>query len=542
MQKIENIQNIEKKTMKKEDLAIPKRIRHLKDQEGITLLVLVITIIIIIILATITINLALGDGGLLGQAEDIRDMAENSTQTEAGKRNNLAGELADLIPFQPHDTPEPESGGEKFEMRYGVIEIKWLQGTTNNVTNEPNDPKIKKISNGTMELVKYNESGTTEQERWVPGTDYEYVAGTGTEDNRESKWANARVTINGVDSYFVWIPRYAYRIVYFKDEASKNEYKNGTITEEQAKEEGKLVGYSDSRGIVTAEGKRVDEITSPSNSTKVMVSKDYFMPHPAFLDGTDNGFENGEWDEDVEGLWIGKYDTSRKNTTDGSMIFQVQPGISCFRSTSENFIGNVYNYSKEFCIELESHMLKNSEWGAVAYLTESTYGRNGNEVTINSNGNYITGEAGNNIYESSNTNTNSYYTEKGGLASSTGNVYGIYDLVGGAIEYVASYYNGEDANLENGSTFANVGGESTKYSTAYGSGAPRYAKLYYKYGDATYETERWNKDSNEFCYKDSPFFIRGGYGNWAETTGIYGYFASSGYGNTYCTFRLALIV
>ena len=390
MQKIENIQNIEKKTMKKEDLAIPKRIRHLKDQEGVTLLVLVITIIIIIILATITINLALGDGGLLGQAEDIRDTAENSTQTEAEKRNNLAGELADLIPFQPHDTPEPESGGEKFEMRYGVIEIKWLQGTTNNVTNEPNDSKIKKISNGTMELVKYNESGTTEQERWVPGTDYEYVAGTGTEDNRESKWANARVTINGVDSYFVWIPRYAYRIVYFKDEASKNEYKNGTITEEQAKEEGKLVGYSDSRGIVTAEGKRVDEITSPSNSTKVMVSKDYFMPHPAFLDGTDNGFENGEWDKDVEGIWVGKFETSRSNATETSggsgTIIKIQPKMKTWTGDKT---GNKYTYSLAYSIELESHMLKNSEWGAVVYLTESTYGRNGTEVTIN-NANYIT--------------------------------------------------------------------------------------------------------------------------------------------------------
>ena len=242
-------------------------------------------------------------------------MAENSTQAEAEKRNSLAGELADLIPFQPQDTPEPESGGQEFEMSYGVIEIKWLQGTTNNVSNVPNEPKIKQISNGTMELVKFDE---TNQE-WVAGKEYSYVAGTGTEDNNQSKWANARVTIDGVDSYFVWIPRYAYRIVYFKDEASKNEYKNGTITEEEAIEQRKLVGYSDSRGIVTAEGKRVDSVTSASNTTHTMVSEDYFMPHPAFLDGSENGlnngFENGEWDEDVEGLWIGKYETARKDAT-----------------------------------------------------------------------------------------------------------------------------------------------------------------------------------------------------------------------------------
>ena len=31
----------------------------------------------------------------------------------------------------------------------------------------------------------------------------------------------------------------------------------------------------------------------------------------------------------------------------------------------------------------EAHLMKNSEWGAVAYLTQSKYGRNGVEITIN---------------------------------------------------------------------------------------------------------------------------------------------------------------
>ena len=514
--------------------------KALKNQKGITLLVLVVTIIIIIILATITMNLALGDGGLLGQAEDIRDMAENSTKTEAEKRNNLAGELADMIPFEPQETPEPETGGKEFNMRYGVIEIKWLQGTTNNVSTVPNDPKIKKISNGTMELVKYVEGGTTERERWVPGRDYEYIAGTGTEDNNQSRWANARVTINGIDSYFVWIPRYAYRIVYFKDEASKNEYKNGTITEEQAIEEGKIVGYSDSRGIVTAEGKKVDSITSSSNTTHTMVSKDYFMPHPAFLDGSENGlnngYENGEWDKDIEGLWIGKYETSISDATEiyaeSGTVMKIQPGVQSRRT---NKIGDSYKLSFNYSTELNSHMLKNSEWGAVAYLTESAYGRNGTEVTQNTSKDCITGSA-----EGSDGNTNTDYTSSDGQkASSTGNVHGIYDLSGGTCEYVSIYYNGEDAKdvLEKyGYSFAKVNGESNKFATVYNE-----ANLLenYKYGEASLETRGWHNAYYQFVGKYYPFIMRSGYATWSGAN----MFAFQWHGGTNNNgFRVGLII
>ena len=40
----------------------------------------------------------------------------------------------------------------------------------------------------------------------------------------------------------------------------------------------------------------------------------------------------------------------------------------------------MYTSARAYATNLNSHMLKNSEWGAVAYLTESKYGRNGEEV------------------------------------------------------------------------------------------------------------------------------------------------------------------
>ena len=76
--------------------------------------------------------------------------------------------------------------------------------------------------------------------------------------------------------------------------------------------------------------------------------------------------------------------------------------------------------------------MKNIEWGAVAYLTQSKYGIciNGicKEMTHNSNGNFYTG-----ISIEDNT---SYSTTK--------NIYGIYDMSGGAWEYVMGVMKDEE--------------------------------------------------------------------------------------------------
>ena len=506
-----------------------------KNQKGITLLTLVITIIIIIILATVTINLAIGDGGLIGQAENVRDMAEESIQTESERRNNLAEELAGLIPFEPQDTPEPESGGSDFTMANGVIEIKWLQGTTNNVSEVPNEPVTKRISNGTMELVRFDE----ESKKWVQGKEYSYEKGTGIEDNNQSKWANAKVTIDGVESYFVWIPRYAYRIVYFKDEASKNEYKTGAITEEEAIAQGKLVGYSDSRGIVTADGKRVDSVTSQSNTTHTMVSEDYFMTHPAFLDGTNTGFENGEWDKELEGIWVGKFEAARSNATETSggsgTIIKVQSGVKYLRSIE---IGDMYTYALGYSEELKSHMLKNSEWGVVAYLAESTYGRNGNEITPNADDNMTTGSV---IGSDGSINTD-YASEDGQKASTTGNVYGIYGLSGGAKEYITGYYTaGTDKTLDRGSEFTSTK-TSSPYSTAYREGT-QLTKAY-KYGDATYETSGWHLDNSITGLSwGAPFLFRGQLDTRdSEKIGSFSIYHHYGGTDGSYSFRVALVV
>ena len=546
--------------------------------KGITLIALVITIIVLLILAGVSIAMLTGQNGILTQAQNASEQTEVGAEKEAislayigataNKEGNgavtdtdmddqfgLNGTKADaegtspiIVTFDesnrqymidengnitgpleaPEETPEPEAGGSIATMDYGVIEIKWLLGDTNYVSETPNAPTIKEdLPEGTtMELVRY------ENGNWVSGTDYNYVAGSGTEDNRESRWANAKVTIDGVESYFVWIPRYAYRIIYFSSQDTKDAYLTNGDTSG-------IIGYSDSRGIVDVNGRKVDGVES---TTSLNVG-DYFRVHPAFMNDSSNNYENGGWSTDLSGIWVGKYESSLVNKEDSSNIvtndnrtgnillsehtdksIAVQPGMSSWRYCT---IGNMYTNAKAYSTDLNSHMLKNSEWGAVAYLTESKYGRNGTEVTINNSSEYITGSA-----QTTSGTTNDYKSAEGVLASSTGNVTGIYDLSGGAHEYVAAYYTGGN------STYLNYGRSlvneiEKKYVTAY-TGANVNSD--YKLGDATYET------SGYFVDWESPFFVRGGYFDDGSDAGVFSFFSNSGnaYGNY--SFRMCLAV
>ncbi len=359
-----------------------------------------------------------------------------------------------------------------------------------------------------MELVRYDEG----KQDWVVDkskSTYSYEAQTGTTENGgTSQWANARLTIDGVDSYFVWIPRYAYKI----NDTDK------TID----------VKFIKNTGNIATDGTVCKYADDPTLNT----ATDYII-HPAFTTNADLG---GGWNTELAGLWIAKYESSRSDAegtnAGASNTIKVQPNVSSWRNIT---IGEAYDHSRAYAQSLKSHMLKNSEWGAVAYLTHSKYGRNGTEVTINNNINYLTGNAGDSIDANSSTNINAYNTEKGLLASSTGNVYGIYDLSGGAWEYIAGYYTGSP-NLANGSSFAD--GTSDEYSTAY---IVTTEENSYKYGDATYETSGWNEDMTAFFGSRDPFLERGGHCERGPDAGVFSYATMVGDINDARGFRISLV-
>ena len=564
---------------------------------GITLIALVITIIVLLILAGVTIAILTGDNGILNKATEASEktkiaeeeekvklsatgalakengegISQDSLEEELGKYfdstdfnveagTSETGEEGHIVTITENNSEgnkyfvskdgivgeytvrepaEPTEGvGENFDMSNGVIEVKFLEGTNYNTTDTPNHPVLKEG----MTAITYNEStGETTNVSDSNGTDwYSYVENKdddmtdgGTTDGGDSHWANAEVTTTVNDeeikSYFVWIPRYAYRIIYFDSADSANEYRAGTLTEEQALAENKIEGYSDARGIVDTEGKTKEGV---SVQTAISVDDKYFKTHPVF----DGDVNYGGWAEDdgtpvkLQGIWVAKYEASsvegNSNNEEEDNVttkhVKIQPGVSSWRYIT---IGNVFTVAKNYNQTLNSHLMKNSEWGAVAYLTESKYGRNGTEVTINNNGStYYTG-GGSGITYINNTNQ-----------SSTGNIYGIYDLSGNAYEYVAGYY-GMSSNLINGSSFAK--GTSDAYSTAY-NGTTESSN--YIYGDTTYETHRWNSDGASFVDSNLPFFVRGGYLYDGTSAGVFYFYYYDGSNSGSNGFRVCLTV
>ncbi|MEG1142712.1 MAG: hypothetical protein RSE41_09785, partial [Clostridia bacterium] len=146
-------------------------------------------------------------------------------------------------------------------------------------------------------------------------------------------------------------------------------------------------------------------------------------------------------------------------------------------------------------------------------------------ITINNSSGYITGSAGNSVSASQDTGTTAYNTVGGYLASTTGNISGIYDMSGGAYEYVAGNLNSTLAFAESATNFNavwNNEGEKAKYFDIY-DGYNGKIK-----GDAMYETSSfesgaasWFSDCSFFLTSDTPFVLRSGSCNDGSDAGAF---------------------
>ena len=147
---------------------------NINKNKGITLIALIITIIVLLILAGVSIAMLTGENGILTQAKK----AKEETKEVAIEEENRITDYEDYISKYTNG---------------GYVESKGV--------NAP-------VLGENMKLISYNVETKTWEEN-NSSSSYDYVAGEETADNNKSKWANAKVTIDGVDSYFVWIPRYA---------------------------------------------------------------------------------------------------------------------------------------------------------------------------------------------------------------------------------------------------------------------------------------------------------------------------------------------
>ena len=434
--------------------------------------------------------------------------------------------------------PQPEKGGTPFERTVGTTDIVFLSGTSYN-EGEANEPLL---DSNTMIPIKHN--GTN----WVVTTAsdpdwYNY-------DTEERKWANVMLTDgkykvgdlkagdtvaeDDLGSMFVWIPRYAYKISYFNNEDDKKAYI------QNREDKSKIIGYSDARGIVDTEGKVPSDITE-DQITSIAVGDNY-RPHPVF----EEDVTKGGWGKKTTGIWVGKFETTTTTSTNGTNMILPNKASQRALKLSTSFsksqaIGTTLNMT------LDSHVMKNMEWGATAYLAESKYGRNGTEVSVNQCEDYITGagrgvDGTNPIYNSTYTSSSitpeqKYNGNIGMLSSTTGNIYGIYDMSGGAFEHVMGFY----GTAENTPSLGSSGFSSAperKYYDLYINKTLESITV----GDALYETKRWNDDGDYFLNSSFPVFNRGCNYYSVSDVGLFYFNNGSGSFSSVSSFRVCLAV
>ena len=273
-------------------------------------------------------------------------------------------------------------------------------------------------------------------------------------------------------------------------------------------------------------------------------------------------------------VWIPKYkyklwnvDTPSKGIHEIEIVFDendtnkviIKPNVYSWRNINVyNAFLNSYNYQRN----LDSHMMKNIEWGAISYLSHSLYGK-GLEININNNSSYKTGYSAlpttnQQTYPGTSgdgqTYNSAYNTEVGYLASTSGNISGVYDMSGGAWEYVSSYITGKlGSSGFSATTLANY---DSKYFDVYNASSAISTYQYRILGDATGEmgpfksyldgdnTSRWHSswysDRSDFVDSSYPWFVRGGRYTHGELSGTVYFDRYTGGTNSDGGFRITL--
>lgn len=311
---------------------------------------------------------------------------------------------------------------------------------------------------------------------------------------------NITIPESNILAYFVWIPKFSYKI-------------NG-------KEQPISITFNN----------------TPSD----------YIEHPAFM-----------FDGSIQGFWVGKFDTGHKtlyNAASNSVSCSntncthadgliIKPNVISRRSER---ISNMFYASRSMerngnpfgliSTSSDTHMMKNTEWGAVTYLSHSQYGING-EVRINNSSDYTTGCGAETINATTSTTTCdlAYGSISSGAypQSTTGNITGIFDMSGGANEYVMGYHTGAHASYQSNpdqyfgyTSSGNAAGFGTlidskywdeyqtdSYTTACNGGAC--------IGQALHETASWYEDLSFFVSAQYPWLCRGGYNSLGASGGIF---------------------
>ena len=414
---------------------------------GITLIALVVTIVVLLILAGTTIAMLTGDNGIIARAAKAKEETDKAaSEEEAGLQRTLQ-EIASRVPSVEGYNDIKKVNSPK--LAEGMIPVKWNTSKNVWVVCDENDPTWYNYDSKEWANVMLRDGS-------------KYTPGKEVGERKE-------IADKDLGSMYVWIPRYAYTIPHANNENKINvTFVKGNTNE----------GVN---GEIFTTDESVD-----TTSTKLI--------HPGFnLGGSP-----------LTGIWVAKFEASGVddngnavgNASENSTSQIYAPNTNTIAQSLPNriswrhiTIGECEQRSMEVATKdsfglknANSHLIKNSEWGAVAYLCYSDYG---SVPQINAAGtikktpywytyDMYTGQGpkANKNKDSypKEDNSNNYSTTNGMLASTTGNTTGVYDMNGGAWEYVAAYIDNGNGNLNNyGKSAKTKYFENGKLNSAYTS-------------------------------------------------------------------------
>lgn len=243
--------------------------KKLRRNNGITLLSLIIAIIIILILSVIAISFLLGDNGLVlmsreakfktkmsAIAEDVNLYNLNLLLNDEKTENFYAGKLAEQIIEENEidisensviDLKNISKNVKNAETSYAMVyegtfyyvsqndiknnkkQVKWCKEIGIPIWEYSNSNSGIKVTNGNYEEVNgvylctpdlstgFKKENTrymyTRNGNFVPGNWINQKPEEDWYDYKNSIWANIYVETNGIGSYYIWIPRYCYKVL-----------------------------------------------------------------------------------------------------------------------------------------------------------------------------------------------------------------------------------------------------------------------------------------------------------------------------------------
>ena len=324
-----------------------------------------------------------------------------------------------------------------------------------------------------------------------------------------SKDIGTSISNDDISSYYVWIPRYKYKLWNVTGTPGTDSYdaynKGIEITFENQTESSGVIRCQDN--ICYSDDLLITKVTSNDNGK--------YYTHPAFTTK----------DSEVTGLWVSKYEVSStcQSSNDESLNSCLASNLKVESKAgntawTNNYLSYFYQNIKNLDSDNNYHVIKNTEWGALSYLTHSKYGlcQNNKCRDIGTNKTYI---SGNEIKD-----------------STTNNIYGVFDLSGSATEFVMANY----ADVLNNPTLSNTHFGNTNIDS---DDYDLYLKDTFILGDATKEISlangSWYNNYASFINETNNWFIRGGIGT-TNNNGIFYYNATTDTNSEYISTRIII--